>query len=312
MSRDTTYDRYKKNKSPGLRKIRHFFEYIFVIVLMKFAGLWSIRTNQKIGLFFGLLAYKLARKDGGIARYQLDFCFPELSAEEKTKIIIATFVNLGKTFFETLVIEKFRKEKKKWIKLVDSNVVKEAAKEGRGTILVFAHLANWELLGIVCEMLDIFGMTVSSAIGEERLDDILLSNRQSDNIRVTHLGDKMSAISIIKCLRKNEFLILAFDQDMRVESVFVDFFGRKASTTRNIASLAQKYSTPVVSAFGARKEDGTHQYSFELLSKGPYQGGEKEIVEMTQLYTQALEKHIRKFPSQWVWNHRRWKTQPDD
>ncbi len=311
MARDNTYDLYKKNKSARLKRFRHVVEFVLIRALMKFVGFWSIEINQKFGTLLGLLGYRLAKKDRGIAQYQLDFCLPELSSEQKDQIIKETFINLGKTFFEALVVDKFRKKREIWIQLKNPEIVSEASKEGKGTLLVFGHLANWELLGVVCEMLDIRGILVSAAVGEERLDDILMENRKSDNIRIIHRDDKKLFVTLMKCFRNNEVFLLAFDQDMRVPSVFVDFFGKKASTSKNIAVLAQKYGAPVVAAFGTRLDDGTHRFDFERLSRGPYRNGEEEIVELTQTYSLALEKHIRKSPSQWTWNHRRWKTQPD-
>jgi Kdo2-lipid IVA lauroyltransferase/acyltransferase len=129
---------------------------------------------------------------------------------------------------------------------------------------------------------------------------------------VVQNGSKMASITIAKCLKKNGILLMALDQDIRVNSVFVDFFGRKASTTGNIALFSQKYNSPVVSAFSTRLEDGTHQFYFENLSTSSNPNEDDGILNLTQLYSSKLEDHIRKNPSQWVWNHRRWKTQPDE
>ncbi|MCP4755909.1 MAG: lysophospholipid acyltransferase family protein [Proteobacteria bacterium] len=312
MARDHGYDVFKKRKSARLKRFRHGIEYALVMGFVTFANLWSIKTNQKVGLVLGWIAYRLARKDRDIARYQLDFCFPESSAAEKETIVREMFGNLGQTLLETLVIGKFRRNAADCIKLVDVETVREATAEGKGALLVFGHLANWELLVLVCEMLDIYGMAVYSPIGEKRLDDVLMAHRKSEHIKAVSRTDKMLALSIMKSFRRNEFFVVAFDQDMKVPSVFVDFFGRRASTSKNIATLAQKYDAPVLSAFGTRLDDGTHEFRFALLSKGPYHGGEAEVGSLTQSYSRALEEHIRRNPSQWVWNHRRWKNQPDD
>lgn len=312
MARDTRYDSYKKQKSASFRKLRRWIEYWVVIGLSGVAGIWPIRVNQKAGTILGLLAYRLARKDRGIAEYQVDFCFPELSSQAKKQMVMDTFINLGKTLMETLVLNKFRKNRDRWIQLVNADVVEEASKQGRGIIIVFGHLANWELIGIVFEKLGLHGCILSSPIGDQKMDRILLENRRSDHIEVIHQGSKMAPIQVANTLRKGNCLLLAFDQDNRVESVFVDFFGRKAATPRNIAYLAQRYHCPIVSAFSHRLNDGTHQYQFERLFSGPYSKETDNTLQITQHISDALEKHIRTDPSQWVWIHRRWKTQPDD
>ena len=312
MARDSNYDLYKKEKSAELKQVRHLTEYIAVMFVQAFTGLFPVRLNQKLGTWFGKLAYRLASKDKGIAQYQLDFCFPELSAEERQQILKDTFENTGKTLFEALAISKIRKNPERWIKLVNSEVIHSALEAGNGAVLLFGHVGNWELLPTVYDMLNIKGIAVESPIGDNRLDELLLSVRKSDNIAMVPRGDRKSARAILSCFRNNEVFLYAFDQDTRVKSVFVDFFGRKAATAKGAATFAQKFNAPVISAFGARMEDGTHQYSFELLSQAPYSVNDEEELELTQKYTIALEKHIRQYPSQWVWFHRRWKTQPSD
>ena len=312
MARDSHYDLYKKNKSSELRQARHVLEYIAAIAFKTFTGLFSIKMNQKMGVWFGKLAYRLAKKDRGIAQYQLDFCFPELSPEQRTLILKSTFENIGTTLFEALAIPKIRKNPEKWIKLTNTEVIHKSLESKNGAVLLFGHLGNWELFAIIYEMLNIKGIAVDSPIGVNRLDELLLAVRKSDNITMVPRGNRSSARSILKCFRNNEVFLYAFDQDTRVKSVFVDFFGRKAATARGAAKFAQKFKAPVISAFGARLDDGTHLYNFELLSQAPYKGTEEEELELTQQYTAVLEDHIRKYPSQWVWFHRRWKTQPGE
>jgi len=312
MGRDTQYDVYKKNKSSSLKKIRHFFEFVAILSFQKFAGLWSFKQLHKLGALFGRLALKLADKDRGIAEYQLDFCFPELSKDQRKELLKRTFEDIGKTFFEALITQEIRKNPASYIRLINPEIVKKALEEGNGAVMLFGHVGNWELLPAIYEMLGITGIAVESPVGDNKLDDILLATRASDNIKMVPRGDRSSARSILKCFRNNEVFLFAMDQDTRVKSVYVDFFGKKASTAIGAAVFAQKFNTPVISAFGARQEDGMHQYTFELLSKAPYQGGKKEVFQLTQNYTSQLEKHIRLYPSQWVWFHRRWKNQPDD
>lgn len=311
MARDVTYDQYKKKKSARLKRFRHYLEYLVIRFLFGFAAIWPIRLNQRFGAAIGALAWRLAKKDRSIARYQVDFSFPELSDKEREDLVRETFRNLGVTLFETLAMERFRRERDRWITLDGEEVVREAHQMGRGVILVFGHLANWELLSIVCEMLDIEGIIVTSQIGAKRTDTLLMENRRSKGVVPIHRGEKTLPLSIAKCFKQNRFFLSAIDQDMYVPSVFVDFFGRKASTPKNIAVLAQRYKAPVVSVFSARMDDGRHRFSFRLLSKAPYRGGEEEITDLTQLYTRTLEDHIRSYPAQWVWHHRRWKVQPD-
>ncbi len=311
MGRDTHYDLYKKDKSSLLKHLRRIVEYIALITAKSIASLFSIRGNQKFGASFGRLAMELARKDRGIAKYQLGFCFPELTEDERKTLLINSFRNAGTSLFETFVIQKIRIDPRKWIKFENEQVIYDSLKKGNGAVLLFAHVGNWELYSAIFEMLNIKGMTISSAVGDTKLDRLLDATRKSKNIKTVHRGDRKSAREILHCFRNNEVFLFAFDQDTRVKTIFVDFFGRKAATAVGAATFAQRFNVPVISGFGARLEDGSHLYSFEILSKKPYQGTEEEMEQLTQGYNHALEKHIRKYPDQWVWFHRRWKNQPD-
>jgi len=311
MAKDGNYDRFKKEKSEGLKEVRHTAEYMALVAMQGFALLWPYRVNQLFGSWFGRLAYYLARKDRGIAAYQLAFCYPELTVQERDQLIRKTFRSVGQTLFETLMIKRIQSNPGNYITLENPEVVHKALEAGKGAVMLFGHVGNWELLISVYEMLGIRGIAVESPVGDNRLDQLLLSVRQSDSIKMIPRGDRSSAKSILKCFRNNEVFLFAMDQDTKVKSVFVDFFNRKASTAKGAATCAHVFDAAVISAFGARQPDGKHTYTCELLSEAPYRCDEDEILELTQKYTACLERHIRRYPDQWVWFHRRWKIRPD-
>jgi Kdo2-lipid IVA lauroyltransferase/acyltransferase len=312
MGRDGQYDRFKKQKSVRLKKIRHWLEFWLLVACQRFAAFWTYRQNQRFGSALGRLAYRLAKKDVGIARYQLGFAFPELSISEREIILHQTFENVGQTFFETLIIERIRRHPERYIRLENTDAIHQSLKSGKGLVLLFAHVGNWELLLLICEMLGVRGIAIESSIGDDRLEALLLSVRKSNNINIIPRGDPKLSRAILSCFRRNEVLLIAIDQDTRVKFIYVDFFKRKAATARGAAAFAQRFQAPVISAFGARTEDGTHHYRFELLSQAPYPKNESETKSLTQHYTTMLEAHIRQYPAQWVWFHRRWKNQPDE
>ncbi|MDH5561095.1 MAG: lysophospholipid acyltransferase family protein [Deltaproteobacteria bacterium] len=312
MGRDQRYSAFTKEKSQKLKKIRHLTEFVVLTGLKKLAGIGTVGWVRNYGTVLGRLAFLAAKKDKGIADFQLQFCLPELSKRERTLLIKGMFENFGKTLIEGLIVDKIRKNKGYWICLHHEEIIKKAVERGKGGIFVVGHFGNWELFTLVFEILGIKGYAVESPIGVTELDDMLMDCRKSENLTMIPRGDVNSSRAILKCFKDKQFLILAIDQDTKAQNIFVDFFGRKAATTKGAASLAQRFDIPVISAFGARNDQGKHDFSFELLSDGPYEKTEQETFELTQRYTLAVERHIRKYPSQWVWFHRRWKTQPDE
>jgi KDO2-lipid IV(A) lauroyltransferase len=92
------------------------------------------------------------------------------------------------------------------------------------------------------------------------------------------------------------------------EGVFTPFMGNWACTNKGLALMAVRTGAPVVPIFSFREEDGRHRITFE--KEIPLVKGDRttEVEENTILFTQVIERFVRKHPDQWFWFHRRWKT----
>ncbi len=102
------------------------------------------------------------------------------------------------------------------------------------------------------------------------------------------------------------------DQNAGSKGLFVDFFGRKASTYKSIGLLARGYNVPIMIGC-ARRVSSKLQYEVEVtrvIHPHEWQGKDNEVLWITQEYTRAIEQFIRKDPTQYLWVHRRWKTRP--
>ena len=102
---------------------------------------------------------------------------------------------------------------------------------------------------------------------------------------------------------------MLIDQDTDVPGVFVDFFSRPAWTPSGLAVLALKTGASVVLALDVRLENDKHT----PILAGPIEmkrtdNLDRDVLDNTQAITELIEEHIRKYPSQWVWMHERWKT----
>jgi len=106
--------------------------------------------------------------------------------------------------------------------------------------------------------------------------------------------------------------ILADQNTMPQEAVFVDFFGKKASTTTGIARVALHTDAAVVPGYAVwdetiRKYRLRFEPPVELIRTGD---AERDVLENTQKFTNVIEEIVRKYPEQWVWVHGRWNTRP--
>jgi KDO2-lipid IV(A) lauroyltransferase len=114
-------------------------------------------------------------------------------------------------------------------------------------------------------------------------------------------------------LRKKEILGLLIDQDTQTNGVFVNFFNKKAYTPGGAAQLALKSGATTLMCFVTRLPNNRHRITIEkpmtLTKTDDYQ---KDIEVNTARFTSRIEEHIKQYPDQWVWMHRRWKTKPEE
>ena len=167
------------------------------------------------------------------------------------------------------------------------------------------------MLSVAFDRLRIPAQAVARTIVNTRLNALILDHRQSDYLRIVQRGSKNSARQLLQCLKNRDVLLLVIDHDVEVPSVFVEFFGIPANTPRVAASLALRLGVPVVSGFDRRQPDGSHLIRFKRIpAPGELENNEDGVRRFTQLFSDAMEAHIRECPEQWTWNHRRWKRRP--
>ena len=122
---------------------------------------------------------------------------------------------------------------------------------------------------------------------------------------------------MVERLNNGQHLAMLGDQDAGRKGVFVDFFGRPASTFKSIALLALQHDAIICVGYALRLPDDTHDSSWvkyelgceDVLDSRDFTSADA-IPELTQQYSAALERAIRRAPEQYFWVHRRWKSQP--
>ncbi len=188
--------------------------------------------------------------------------------------------------------------------------LKAALSFGKGVILVTGHVGNWELLGAALARWGYPLHVVATPLRDTRMDAGLLALRSRLRVQTIHRGTERAAQKIRGALRGKEILAFLIDQDIKAEGVFVDFFGKKAHTPTGAARLAQRSGAAVVCAFIQRLSDGRHRITIDppmFLTRT--HDLSSDIARHTATLTARIEAQVRDAPEQWVWMHRRWKTQ---
>ncbi len=273
----------------------------------------SDETSEIWARRLGSLAYRLLPAARGRALTHLSYALGQSSSEEQIRrIALESFQNLILNFLECgrfASIEHKRLLEK--IEVDGWEHVEAAHQAGRGGIFVTGHIGNWELSGAYVALRGYPMNAVARRIYLEPLNQRLTELRARMGVRTLYRDGTMR--SMIRCLQNNQFLAILPDQDVkRVQGIFVDFFGRPAYTPVGPALLGLASGSPILIARGVR------QGNRHLLTIDPpifadrAAPREEEVKRLVTLYTNRLEAFIREYPSQWVWTHRRWRTQPSD
>lgn len=190
------------------------------------------------------------------------------------------------------------------IKIVGQNKLDTAFKNGRGVILISGHIGAWELLSAWVSS-NHYPVTVVAAKQKNRgSDKFFIKHRGQFGMK--HIYHRSSIDAMYSILDKNEAIALASDQDARKRGVFVDFFGKMASTPKGTAKFYLKAGVPLI--FTLCYKVSSNNYVIEFVPVEPKPNATVESI--TQTYTKILEEYITKYPEQYFWFHRRWKTKP--
>ncbi|MCD6487471.1 MAG: lysophospholipid acyltransferase family protein [Syntrophobacterales bacterium] len=256
-----------------------------------------------------ILFYQFSEKNRLIVLHNLTRAFPEKDMLEVTKIGRDCYKNLGivaAEFFD--ILSMTRENISNWLEFEGMENYLRAHKKNKGILFFTGHFGNWEIMvaafALRCQPVNI----VYRALDNPVIGNIV------DRVR-SHAGNKLipkggAARRIIQVLGKNENVGILIDQNVSWrEGVFVDFFGRPASTTKGLASLALQTGAPVLPGFIFRMENGKYRFAIgpeiEISRTGDY---DRDILENTQRFTNIVEDIVRKHPEQWFWLHQRWKT----
>ena len=267
----------------------------------------ALRIGASLAVCFSWCAGRL-RHTG---ERNLEIAFPELSIGERRLLLRRTFGNLGRLLG---VFSQFTKQPENLLEIIDRDgfeYLAAAKQAGRGIILFTGHVGAWELSSFA---LSLFGHPLSFLV--RRIDNPKIEamiNRARAHLGNRTIDKRSAAREMMEILRAGETLGILVDLNtLDREGIFVDFFGRPASTTFMVAKLALRTGAAVLPVFAPwDKERGCFLLKVDPPLSIERTGNEDEDVRrLTQQYTRIVEDYVRRYPDQWLWIHRRWKTRP--
>ncbi len=293
--------------SSMMRRIKNTFIYYFARVAIALTGFVPARFAVPFGRVLGSLAHLVAGRERRQATDQLAAALELPSSGRRVRLLVRdVFRELGVSAIELCQLFRSGESSPQISVSADSRSALDAAlAEGRGVVFVTGHIGNWELMALALARLGYPISTVAKESYDFRFTRLIESFRAREDVKAIYRGRPGSSAAMLRALKKNSVLGFLIDQDTTVPSAFVPFFGRPANTPIGAAVFALRSGAPVVVGTIHRTAEGKHIIDIARVQIPD------NIEAATALLTSHLEQRIRRHPTQWVWFHRRWKTQPD-
>jgi Kdo2-lipid IVA lauroyltransferase/acyltransferase len=306
-----------------IKSAKRFVRFVLVRSLVWCCARFPIAWVATWGACLGTLVGRLARGERAKALRSLSLAFPMMSEDDKQELLRRVFSHAGRMVGELVCYRQLDADSS-WVHFdVEQRRILDAALARRkGVIFISAHLGNWELLARHISLLGYPCQTIAREASDARTTKMIEGMRESAHLKSIWRGSYSAAKDMLKALRRGEILGLLIDQDTKVQSVFVPFFGTLAKTPRGAADLVLKTGAVPLMGFAIRMPHGKYKIFLEEIAgenwlkpvrtsenTSPRQDTEPAAV-LTALMTQKIEDKIRAFPEQWMWMHERWKSRP--
>ena len=269
------------------------------------------RMSLGLGRRLGRLWGELDRRLVAIAAANLRRAFPDWDEPRAWRTARAVYGHFGAAMVDLLWLDRRDREAVLPLVRVEGRAhVEGALAAGRGALLVTAHIGNWELHGLAHGWL--FGPigVIARPLDNPALDERLCALRARGGNVV--ISKRKALASVLRLLREGRGVAVLIDQNVQEkDGIFVEFFGQPAATTTVAAALAVKTGCALVPTHTLLEPDGRYRLVYDPpLAWEPSGDRRVDVAAITQQLTAVIERWVRETPEQWLWMHRRWKTQP--
>lgn len=290
--------------------VTKWVEYLAARVLLAVLRVLPFPLARPLAEMIGLVCGSLVSKWRTVAEFNLRQAIPDLSAHERRQVRYGVYRNLGRVVLALAKVPGWgERELRRHVRFVGLEHFREAHATGCGVMLLTAHLGNWEL-GALAHGAAVGPLHVMvRPIENRRVDELVEDLRSSHGNRV--ISKHNAAREVLRALKERGTVGILADQNaVADEAVFVEFFGEAAATNKGFAQLAMRSGAAVIPAiawWNATENRHIVEYgpALEVVRSGD---PEHDIVENTRRFQKAIEARVRAHPDQWLWIHRRWKT----
>jgi Kdo2-lipid IVA lauroyltransferase/acyltransferase len=268
-------------------------------------------VQLKIGDLLGLLVFDIVRLRRRMMLEHISIAFPNWTLRQKKSVARQSLQNMGRSLIEYFTIPDVNKT---W---VENNVIVEgrefleqALAPGKGVFMLTLHVGNGDLALAILAVMGLRLGIVSKRFKNAELNEVWFSLRKKEGLEI--IPEEKSSYQILRFLKQKGVVVFVLDQFMGPPvGVRTTFFGKETGTAAGLALFAERSGAPVLPSYTVREPDGRTRIIFEapiFHKETPDVDLDLKIMKMTQEYTDIIERIVSKYPEQWLWLHRRWKT----
>jgi len=293
--------------------MRQRLEYALAWLIIKFIGILPRPLARASGIILAWTVCLLHLRLRRVGMRNLELAFPEKSRRQRTRILRGVFTSFGRQLAEVCLFPKYTRENVGHTVVYDGfENYERALARSKGVLFLTAHLGAWELSAFTHSL---HGHPLHVVM--RPLDNVPL-DRMTRHYRTMHgnsMVDKDDFVrGLLSAMKAGETVGILMDTNMTPpQGVFVNFFGIPACTASGLARIALRTDAAVVPGFtlwdtALRKYRLHFDPAVTLVRTGD---DDADAVANTALFTKIIEDYVRRYPDQWLWVHRRWKTRPE-
>lgn len=260
-------------------------------------GALPLRLRQAIGRILGRIVAPFLLTERRFAIAQLKRFIPERPSVSTYNAMCAS---LGQTLAEALNLDPLLTDER--IEIEQPELFKHLRATNRPILALTAHTSNWELLAAFASQHGFSVAAVGRMARDSVIQQLLAALRLRSGVRTLWRSGRSNLKEIISILQNPGVLAALIDQDTRVASMIVPFFGVPARTPSSLVELAIKHQAEIVVTLIFRTKPNHYKVFLHKLDSS-----EGTAAVLTN-YSKILEHYLRQYPEQWVWFHKRWRV----
>jgi KDO2-lipid IV(A) lauroyltransferase len=293
--------------------MRQRLEYALAWLIVKTIGALPRPIARTVAIILAWKIYFLHVRLRRAGKRNLELAFPEKTQRKRARILRGVFTSLGRQLAEICLFPKYTRENVGDVVVYDGfENFEQALARGKGVLFLTGHIGGWELSAFAHSLYGHPLKVVMRSLDNPYLDRL---TRQYRTAHGNEMLDKDEfGRALLAAMKAGETVGILMDTNMTPpQGVFVDFFGIQACTASGLAKIALHTDAAVVPGFTfwdakLKKYRLRFDPALTLLRSG---NDALDVVANTALFTRVIEDYVRRYPDQWLWVHRRWKTRPE-